>query len=165
MIDPPTPPPKFEYIKTKIVVEDSKLIPQYKSKDAACADLIACIPEMVNNVPTNKKVALNYRTSARIKTGIKVSIPTGYKLCVAARSSFADRGLLVSNAPAQIDSDFRGEIEVIVLNAGREIIEIKDGERFAQCWCDKVYRFDWDVVSKLDETERGESGFGSTGVR
>ena len=150
-------------IKTPIVVTDPKLIPAYQTKGSACADLIAVIPPLVNNFPTNGKVALNYRTTARIKTGIKVAIPEGYKMCIAARSSFAEKGLLISNAPAQIDSDYRGEVEVLVLNAGREIIEIRDGERFAQCWLEKVYKFDWDVVDTLGETARGENGFGSTG--
>lgn len=142
-------------IKIPIVVSDSKLTPTYQANSSVCADLIAVIPPLVNNFPTNGKVALNYRTTARIKTGIKVAIPEGYKMCIAAINSFAEKGLLISNTPAQIDSNCREEVEVLVINAGREIIEIKDGERFAQCWLDKVYKFDWEVVDTLDELARG----------
>lgn len=85
-------------------------------------------------------------------------------MCVAAKSGLAEKGLIVTNAPGQVDSDYRGEVEVLLLNCGREIIEIHDGMRFAQCWCDRVYRFEWEVVQTLNPTERGEGGFGSTGL-
>jgi dUTP pyrophosphatase len=152
-----------KYVDVDFISTDEKYTPQYKTDGAACCDLVACIP---TNVSSQGKIALNYRTTVLIDTGIKVAIPKGWKICIAARSSYAKRGLVCTNSPAQIDEDYRNEIQVITCNIGREIIEINDGDRFAQCWIEPVTRIKW---NKKDELEPANSnrvgGFGSTGVQ
>jgi dUTP pyrophosphatase len=100
-----------------------------------------------------------------VRTGLKMAIPEGYKLCIVPRSGLAKRGVTVVNSPAQIDEDFRGELEVVLANLGNETIVIRDGERFAQCYLDEVIEIEWAPTDQLDETERGTGGFGSTGSR
>lgn len=152
-------------VSVPIVVEEDKYLPKYQSADAVCLDLVAKIPpKTFGGITTGKNILLSHRSSAKIDTGIKVAVPKGYKLCIAARSSLAEKGLVVTNAPGQIDSDYRGPIQVLVLNVGREIVEIKDGERFAQCWLEKVIKVKWEQVQELDATERNDGGFGSTGA-
>lgn len=94
---------------------------------------------------------------------MSVAVPPGFKLCIVARSGLADKGIVVTNAPAQIDSDYRNEIEVIVANHGREIVPISHGERVAQMYIEPVYKIEWEVVDQLDATER-KGGFGHTGM-
>lgn len=145
-----------------VIVPEGVKLPEYKSDGAVCCDLHANIPD---NGAGQKRIALNHRASAKINTKLKVAIPRGFKIEIAAKSGWAERGLIVTNAPAQIDCDFRGEMEVLLINVGREIIEINDGDRFAQCWIEPAYRIRWNPVKELDVTERGEGGFGSTGVK
>jgi len=99
-----------------------------------------------------------------IDCGFSVAIPDGFKLCVSMRSGLASQGLFILNSPGQIDSDYRGPVKVIVANFSHSIITIQDGDRFAQCWLEPVYKADWSVVDSLPSTDRGEGGFGSTGV-
>jgi dUTP pyrophosphatase len=147
-----------------MVLDSSEFLPQYKSEEAACADLYALIPpNIVGGMDIGSKLTLQYRAGAKVKTGVKVAVPRGYKLCVSARSGLAEKGLLVSNAPGQVDSDYRGEIMLLLRNVGQEIIEIKHGERIAQCWLERVIRIKPKIVVELPETKRGEGGFGSTG--
>lgn len=155
----------FVYVNVDVVPTEDRFIPKYHSEEAACCDLVARIPKH----PTlgYQKVVLSHRNEAEINTGLKVAIPVGWKICIAAKSGFAKRGLVCTNAPAQIDSDFRGEIVVLAMSLGREIIEINDGERFAQCWIEPAYRINW-TQSKggvLPETKRGSGGLGSTGIK
>jgi len=151
-------------ISVKIVPTEDRFIPQYKSKKAACCDLVARIP--LDPISKQQKVSLNYRTTVLIGTGVKAAIPDGWKICIAPRSSFAKRGLVCTNAPAQIDSDYRDEIMVITCNIGREIIEINDGDRFAQCWIEPAYRIQWEKTEELPAADSDRTGgFGSTGVK
>jgi dUTP pyrophosphatase len=153
-------------VDVEIVADDPKYIPQYKTDGSACADLVAQIKSTtVGGLQTGNSHTLNFRCSMRISTGCKMAIPEGYKLCFAVRSSFGDRGLVITNSPAQIDSDYRGYIEMSVLNVGRELVRIEDGDRIAQCWLEPVVKAGFKVVEKLNETARGEGGFGSTGVK
>lgn len=99
-----------------------------------------------------------------IDTGISVAVPHGFKLCIAMRSGLAKQGLFCLNAPGQVDSDYRGPVKVLVANFSHAIITINDGDRFAQMWLEPVFKADWNIVDTLPETERGEGGFGSTGV-
>jgi dUTP pyrophosphatase len=149
-----------------MVLDSPESLPQYKSDEAACADLYALIPpNVVGGMNIGSKITLQHRAGAKVKTGVKVAVPRGYKLCVAARSGLAERGLLVANAPGQVDSDYRGEIMLLLRNVGQEIIEVKHGERLAQCWLERVIRIKPKIVTELPKTERGEGGFGSTGVK
>lgn len=155
---------KRSEVKVDVVPTEDRFIPQYKTEGAACCDLVARIP--IDPISKQQKVSLNYRTTVLIGTGLKVAIPDGWKLCIAARSSFAKRGLVCTNAPAQIDSDYRDEILVITCNIGREIIEINDGDRFAQCWVEPVHRISWNKTGELPASNSVRTGgFGSTGVK
>ena len=141
---------------------EDRYTPQYKTAGAACCDLVARIPP--DPITGQRKIYVNHRTSLTIGTGISVAIPPGYKICVSARSGLAKRGLICTNAPGQIDSDYRDEMMVIVNNVGREIIELQDGKRFAQCWVEPVWKIKWnkvDVLPPADSERKG--GFGSTG--
>ena len=145
-------------VKTKVVVDSEEYLPAYQTAGSACVDLVACIKGEFGT-----RVTLPSRRVAKIDTGIRVQVPEGYKLCVSARSEFASKVVIVANAPGQVDSDYRGKVVVIVANCGNQIVNIENGQRFAQCWIEPVYKFDWEVVSELEETDRGEDGFGSTG--
>jgi dUTP pyrophosphatase len=154
----------FLYLEVPLVLETPASLPQYKSDEAACADLYALIPaNVVSGMDIGSKITLQHRAGAKVKTGVKVAVPRGYKLCVAARSGLAEKGLLVSNAPGQVDSDYRGEIMLLMRNVGQEIIEVKNGDRVAQCWLERVIRIKPKIVTELPATIRGEGGFGSTG--
>ncbi|GGY92303.1 dUTP diphosphatase [Novosphingobium colocasiae] len=99
-----------------------------------------------------------------VATGLSVAIPAGYEIQVRPRSGLAlKRGISVPNTPGTIDSDYRGEVKVILINHGAEPFEIRRGDRIAQLVLAPVTRASWMEVDELDATERGEGGFGSTG--
>jgi dUTP pyrophosphatase len=148
-------------VTTKIVADDDTWIPEYKTDGAACVDLKANIPPDVHG---NREINLPYRVGQLIDCGISIELPPGFKAEIAARSGWANRGLVVANSPGQVDEDYRGRICVAVYNVGKEILKIKHGDRIAQMWPVPVYRFQWDRVDQLEETNRGTGGFGSTGV-
>ena len=100
-----------------------------------------------------------------IPTGLTMAIPTGYEIQVRPRSGLAlKQGLTVANAPGTIDSDYRGEIKVIVINFGQEAVEITRGMRIAQLVLAPVTIARLEPVASLDETDRGDGSFGSTGL-
>lgn len=135
-------------------------IPKYQTTGAACCDLVANIPPDANG---SRQLLLNHRSVAKVDCGFSMEIPEGYKACVAARSGWASRGLIVANGPGQIDSDYRDRVKVIVGNVGKENpIVIKHGDRIGQMWIQEVFQIDWEVVDQLSETDR-QGGFGSTG--
>ena len=99
-----------------------------------------------------------------VATGLSVAIPPGYEIQVRPRSGLALRhGISVPNSPGTIDSDYRGELKVILINHGSEAFEIRRGDRIAQLVLAPVTQASWLEVEELDETARGEGGFGSTG--
>ncbi|MBC7328152.1 dUTP diphosphatase [bacterium] len=98
-----------------------------------------------------------------IPCGIKIAIPPGYEGQVRARSGLASKGIIVPNAPGTIDADYRGEVKVILANIGEEDFQIKRGDRIAQLVLARVERIEWEE-GNLDETERGECGFGHSGL-
>jgi len=101
-----------------------------------------------------------------IKTGLFMALPQGYEAQVRPRSGLAfKKGITVLNAPGTIDADYRGEVGVILVNLSREDFVIEHGDRIAQMVIAKYERAEWNEVAKLSETERGEGGFGSTGVK
>ena len=126
----------------------------YSSAAAAGADLRARLEEPVTISPGTRET---------IPTGVRVEIPEGYEGQVRPRSGLAMRhGITVLNAPGTIDSDYRGEIRVILINTSREPFEIRDGERIAQLVVAPVTRAEF-VAQRLGSSDRGEGGFGSTG--
>lgn len=103
---------------------------------------------------------------ALVATGIKLAIPAGYEVQVRPRSGLAlKHGIIIPNSPGTIDSDYRGEVRVILMNLGREDFIIKAGDRIAQMILAPVAKISWEECAELEETARGSGGFGSTGAK
>lgn len=130
--------------------------PHYASESAAGADLRAALDEPLTIVPGGR---------VAVPTGVRVAIPDGYEGQVRPRSGLAIRhGVTVVNAPGTIDSDYRGEIKVLLVNLSDEAYTIEDGDRIAQLVLAPVTRAEFvKTVGPLEESTRGEGGFGSTG--
>lgn len=135
-------------------LETDAVAPAYQTDGAAGLDLRAYEP--VELAPLERRL---------VRTGVRVAIPPGYEGQVRPRSGLAVRhGLSMVNTPGTIDSDYRGEIQVLLINLGSEVVKLEVGERIAQLVVCPVARAEVRVVDALDETERGEGGFGSTGT-
>lgn len=131
-------------------------LPAYATAGASGMDVRACIDDAVTLAPGQR---------AAVPTGLSVEIPRGYEIQVRPRSGLAiTKGLSMVNTPGTIDADYRGEIKVIVINLGQEPITIQDQDRIAQMVVCPVLRAVIEDVTELTETDRGEGGFGSTGV-
>lgn len=131
-------------------------LPSRATSGSAGFDLQAAVPDALTIAP-NQRVL--------VPTGLAVAVPEGYEAQVRPRSGLALRhGVVLPNAPGTIDSDYRGEIQVIVLNAGAEPFTVRRGDRIAQLVIAPVARAEWREVESLDATERGEGGFGHTGT-
>ena len=131
-------------------------LPAYETAGAAGMDLRAAVDAPVTLAPGER---------AAVPTGIAIALPEGYEAQVRARSGLARRhGIAMVNAPGTVDSDYRGELQVILVNLGREPFTVSRGERIAQIVVAPVARVAWDEVPSLDATARGAGGFGSTGV-
>jgi dUTP pyrophosphatase len=132
--------------------------PEYASEDAAGLDLCAA-------VPASSPVVLVPGARAAIPTGIAIALPRGYEGQVRPRSGLAlKHAITVLNAPGTIDADYRGEVQVILVNLGSEAFTITRGMRIAQLVIAPVVRASLRRVPSLDDTARGEDGFGSTGL-
>lgn len=130
-------------------------LPRYKTDGAAGMDLMAAISDTLTLAPSER---------VAVPTGLAVAIPEGYEAQVRPRSGLAFRhGLTILNAPGTIDSDYRGEIKVLLINLGADHVRIERGMRIAQMVLAPVCRASLDLVDTLDETGRGDGGFGSTG--
>jgi dUTP pyrophosphatase len=130
-------------------------LPSYATRGAAGLDLAAAI---------DGELVIEPRARAVVPTGFRIAVPIGYEGQVRPRSGLAARhGVLLPNAPGTIDADYRGELKVILLNAGREPFTLRRGDRIAQLVLAPVTRVEWSEVPALEETERGEGGFGHTG--
>ena len=131
-------------------------LPNYATAGAAGMDLLAAVAEPVTIGPGQR---------ARIPTGLTIALPPGYELQIRPRSGLALRhGIVLPNSPGTIDEDYRGELQVIVLNAGDAPFTVERGMRIAQAVLAPVVRARWQPVENLDETARGSGGFGSTGT-
>ena len=139
----------------KCVASEGAVIPQYKTSGAAGADVCALLSE---------SVVIKKGERAMIPTGLFFSIPEGYEIQVRPRSGLAAKnGVTVLNTPGTIDSDYRGEVKVILVNLGGEDFTVNNGDRIAQIVVAPVTIGVFEQVKELDETERGTGGFGSTG--
>lgn len=128
-------------------------LPAYATGGAAGMDVLAA-----------EDVALAPGARHAVATGLAVAIPHGFEIQVRPRSGLAlKHGISIPNTPGTIDSDYRGELKVIVINHGAEVFDIRRGDRIAQLVLAPVTRAAWLPVDELDETLRGEGGFGSTG--
>lgn len=131
-------------------------LPAYATEGSAGADLLAAVGEDKILKPGER---------ALIPTGIKIALPAGYEAQVRPRSGLAlKNGITTLNTPGTIDSDYRGEIGVILINLGQEPVTITRGMRIAQLIAAPVTRVEWQQADSLDNTTRGEGGFGSTGT-
>lgn len=132
-------------------------LPAYESTAAAGMDLRAANKEVIKLKPGERKL---------IPTGLQMAIPVGFEAQIRPRSGLAIReGITMLNAPGTIDADYRGEVKVIAINHGQETFTIEYGDRIAQMVIAPVTQFPVIEVTDLDSTERGEGGFGSTGVK
>ena len=133
------------------------LLPAYETEGSAGMDLRAAVPE-------DQPMTLAAGARALVPTGLKIALEPGFEAQVRPRSGLAlKHGLTCLNSPGTIDSDYRGEVGVILANLGSEPFVIRRGERIAQMVIARHERVQWSEVKSLDETERGEGGFGSTG--
>ena len=142
-------------MKVKIINRSAFPSPAYATEMSAGRDLKANISEAVLLEPLQR---------AMIPTGIYLALPEGTEAQVRPRSGLAAKfGISVLNAPGTIDADYRGEVKVILVNLSNEPFTVNPGERIAQLVLARYERIEWDEVETLDETCRGEGGFGSTG--
>ena len=129
-------------------------LPVYATQGAAGMDVVSA-----------ESVTLRPGSRHAVATGFAMAIPHGYEIQVRPRSGLAlKHGISVPNTPGTVDSDYRGEVKIILINHGTESFTIQRGDRIAQLVLAPVTRAGWDEVEDLDETERGSGGFGSTGV-
>ena len=146
----------MENIVVKIINKSEHPTPSYETSSSAGMDLRANIQEAVTLGPLERAI---------IKTGLHIALPPGYEAQVRPRSGLAAKfGISVLNAPGTIDADYRGEIGVILVNLSNENFTINKGDRVAQMIIASYAYTKWEEVNVLDETKRGEGGFGSTGI-
>jgi len=129
-------------------------LPQYQTAGAAGVDLCSNIDCVIKS-----------REFEMVSTGIKIALPVGYEAQIRPRSGLAAKhGVTVLNSPGTIDSDYRGEIKVLLINHGKEDFVIAKGDRIAQMVVARFEQVEFEIVENLEESSRGESGFGSTGI-
>jgi len=144
-------------MNVKIVNSSNSKLPIYETDSSAGMDLRAFI---------NKSIVLKPLERTIVKTGLFIALPKGTEAQVRPRSGLAAKfGITVLNAPGTIDADYRGEIGVILINLSNSDFEIKNGDRIAQLVIAKYKQISWQEVNKLNDTQRGAGGFGSTGKK
>ena len=140
----------------KVINKSKYDLPKYQTELSAGMDLYANIDEPITLKPLERTL---------VKTGLFISLPKGYEAQIRPRSGLAFKnGITVLNTPGTIDADYRGEIGVILVNLSSQDFTINDGDRIAQMVIAKHETAIWEEVENLDETNRGEGGFGSSGV-
>lgn len=140
----------------KIVAVDHKYVPSYKTEGSACADLVAYL---------EKPLLIGPGKVGKIPVGFSIQLEAGWEMQIRCRSGLASRGIMVANGIGTIDSDYRGPVAVLIYNSTECSWTVEDGDRIAQMSVQRTYRFQFDIVEKLDESERADGGFGSTGIR
>ena len=145
------------YMKIEVVNRGHQPLPAYATAQSAGMDLRANISEPIVLKPLERRL---------IPTGLHIALPQGYEAQVRPRSGLAlKHGITVLNTPGTIDADYRGEIGVVLINLSNEPITVNDGERIAQMVIAKHETATFVEVETLDETERGQGGYGHTGVK
>jgi len=143
-------------IPVKIKVRDGARVPEYKSSGSAGADICAFLDDTM---------VIGKGETALIPTGLYIEIPPGYEAQIRPRSGLAlKHGITLLNTPGTIDSDYRGEISIIMANLGKEPFNVENGMRIAQMVFSKVYSAHFLRVDTLTETIRNDGGFGHTGL-
>lgn len=142
-------------MKVRIINRSKHELPDYATVSSAGMDLRANI---------DNEIVINPLERVLITTGLFLEIPEGYEAQIRPRSGLAiKKGITVLNSPGTVDSDYRGEVNIILINLSNERFVIKDGERICQMVIAKHERAEWIAVNSLQNTERGEGGFGHTG--
>ena len=144
-------------MKVKIINKSSNPCPTYATPLSAGMDVRANIEEPITLAPLQRVL---------VPTGLYIALPEGYECQARQRSGLAvKQGITVLNSPGTIDADYRGELKTLLVNLSDTPFVIEPGERIAQLVVAKHEHVEWEEVEVLDETERGEGGFGSTGVQ
>ena len=142
-------------MKVKIINKSQHPLPAYETILSAGMDLRASLTESIILQPMQR---------ALIPTGLYIELPAGTEAQIRPRSGLAFKhGITVLNSPGTIDADYRGEIKVLLINLSQEAFEIKDSERIAQMVVSKHETVEWQLVESINQTQRGEGGFGHTG--
>jgi dUTP pyrophosphatase len=143
-------------MQVSIINKSLNPLPQYKSEQAAGMDICANLSESITLEPLQRIL---------IPTGLFIELPIGTEGQLRPRSGMAlKQGITLLNSPGTIDSDYRGEIKILVINLSTEIQNINHGDRIAQLVVSKHEHIQWHLVETLNETNRGEGGFGHTGI-
>ena len=146
----------MEKLKVLIAAKEGAVLPTYATGASSGMDLLALIDEPVTLKPFER---------ALISTGVYIGIPDGYEAEIRPRSGLAYKfGITLLNTPGTIDSDYRGEIKVLLINLGSDPFTVQKGDRIAQIVFKSTIQASWEMVEKLPDTRRGEGGFGSTGI-
>lgn len=142
-------------MKIKIINRSKHQLPSYETLLSAGMDIRAFLEESIVLKPLERKL---------IPTGLYMAIPAGYEAQIRPRSGLAFKnGITLLNTPGTIDADYRGELGIIMANLSQDDFTVHDGDRIAQMVINKFEQVEWDEVESLDETERGDGGFGHTG--
>ena len=146
-----------KHINVKIINGSHHPMPQYATPGASGMDVRAYLPD--------KPIVLGPLERALVPTGLRLQLPRGFECQIRPRSGLAIRhGISLVNTPGTVDSDYRGEIGVILINLSNEPFTINDGDRICQMVITRYTRVTWEPVDRIDETERGDGGFGHTGM-
>jgi dUTP pyrophosphatase len=144
-------------IEVKVVNKGHQPLPAYSTPQSAGMDLRANLSEPVTLHPMERRL---------IPTGLHIALPEGYEAQIRPRSGLAlKKGITVLNSPGTVDADYRGEVGVLLINLSGEDFIVNDGERIAQMVVARHEQVKFEQVTLLDETERGEGGYGHTGVK
>ncbi|MDD7489569.1 MAG: dUTP diphosphatase [Bacteroides sp.] len=144
-------------MKVKVINKSENSLPQYATPLSAGMDVRAANEQPIKIHPLQRAI---------VPTGLFLEIPAGYEVQVRPRSGLAaKKGITVLNAPGTIDADYRGEVCVILVNLSSEPFVVEKGERIAQLVLSRHECIEWDECRSLSESERGDGGFGSTGVK
>lgn len=142
-------------MKVKIINKSRHALPQYQTAGAAAFDVCANIDE---------PVTLGSLERALVPTGLFFALPNGYEMQIRPRSGLAAKhGISIVNSPGTLDSDYRGELKIVLVNLSNEPYTIEDGDRIAQVVVAPFEQVQWEPVDELDATDRGHGGMGSTG--
>jgi dUTP pyrophosphatase len=144
-------------VEVAIVNNSTNPLPAYKSLQAAGMDIAAYLPESILLLPMQRIL---------VPTGLHIALPIGTEAQLRPRSGLAlNQGITLLNSPGTIDSDYRGEIKVLVINLSNEIQKINNGDRIAQLIIAKHETITWQIADSLADTQRGAGGFGHTGIK
>ena len=141
----------------KVINKGNQALPKYETPQSAGMDLRANIESPISLFPMERKL---------VPTGLHIALPVGFEAQIRPRSGLAlKHGITVLNSPGTVDADYRGEVMVLLINLSDQAFEIKPGERIAQMVIARHEQIQWNLVESLDDTERGESGFGHSGIK